>query len=51
MTFKAIEPNSEVRDPSSFGVLELTLSAGSYAWRFVSDPPGGLDDSGSGTCH
>ena len=52
MTFKAaIEPNSEVHDTSSFGFLELTLSAGGYAWRFVSDPPGGLADSGSGACH
>ncbi|MDP9259247.1 MAG: metallophosphoesterase, partial [Actinomycetota bacterium] len=51
MTFKAIEPNSEVHDSSSFGFLDLTLSAGSYAWRFVSDPPGGFADSGSGACH
>ena len=51
MTFKAIEPNSEVHDTSSFGFLELTLGDGAYAWRFVSDPPGGLSDSGSGTCH
>ena len=51
MSFKAIKPNSELHDTSSFGFLELTLSAGSYAWRFVSDPPGGLADSGSGACH
>jgi acid phosphatase type 7 len=51
MTFKAIQPNSEVHDTSSFGFLELTLSDGAYAWKFVSDPPGGFSDSGSGSCH
>ncbi len=51
MKFKAIEANSEVHDTSSFGFLEVTLSDGAYAWKFVSDPPGGLSDSGSGICH
>ena len=52
MTFKAlIQPNSEVHDTSSFGFLALTLGDGAYAWTFVSDPPGGLSDSGTGTCH
>ena len=51
-TFKAaIEPTSEVRDANTFGFLDLTLSDGAYAWKFVSDPPGGFTDSGSGTCH
>ena len=52
MTFKAaIQPNSEVRDTSSFGFLALTLGDGAYSWRFVSDPPGGFSDSGSAACH
>ena len=51
MMFKTIKPNSEVRDTSSFGFLQLTLNADSYSWTFVSDPPGGLSDSGTGTCH
>ena len=51
MNFRAIEPNSEVHDNTSFGFLELTLGDGSYSWRFVSDPPGGFSDSGSGSCH
>ncbi|HET6173104.1 MAG TPA: metallophosphoesterase [Gaiellales bacterium] len=51
MNFKTIEANSVVHDTSSFGFLELTLSEGIYSWRFVSDPPGGFSDSGSGTCH
>ena len=51
MKFKSIEANSEVHDNTSFGFLELTLRDGAYDWKFVSDPPGGLSDSGSGTCH
>jgi hypothetical protein len=52
MTFHATPAaNSEVRDNTSFGFLELTLSNGAYAWRFQPDPPGGFSDSGTGTCH
>ncbi|MDP9259040.1 MAG: hypothetical protein M3Q31_21180 [Actinomycetota bacterium] len=52
MTFKAaIKPNSEVRNNTSFGFLALSLGPGSYAWRFVSVPPGGFSDSGSASCH
>jgi hypothetical protein len=52
MTFHATPAaNSELRDNSTFGFLELTLSSGAYAWRFQPDPPGGFSDSGTGTCH
>jgi hypothetical protein len=52
MTFHATPAaNSEVRDNTSFGFLELTLSNGAYAWSFQPDPPGGFSDSGTGTCH
>jgi acid phosphatase type 7 len=52
MTFKAaIQPNSEVRNNTSFGFLDLSLGTGSYSWRFVSVPPGGFSDSGSASCH
>lgn len=42
---------SEVRNGSTFGVLELTLSADEYRWRFV--PVAGVDftDEGKGRCH
>ena len=40
MNFRAIEPNSEVHDNTSFGFLELTLGDDAYSWSFVSDPPG-----------
>jgi 3',5'-cyclic AMP phosphodiesterase CpdA len=48
--FPHIEPNSEVRDRSTFGVLELTLGVGAYAWRFR-PAVGTLTDSGSARCH
>jgi hypothetical protein len=41
---------SEVRDASSFGVLELTLGEGRYAWRFR-PAVGSLADTGSAACH
>jgi hypothetical protein len=44
-------PNSEVRDNTSFGVLKLTLSAGSYTWEFIPIAGDSFTDSGSGTCH
>jgi hypothetical protein len=52
MTFHAVPAaNSEVRDNSSFGFLELTLSSGAYSWRFVPTAPDTFTDGGSGTCH
>ena len=52
MSFRAnLAANSEARDSSSFGFLELTLSTGAYSWRFVSAPQSGFSDSGSGACH
>jgi hypothetical protein len=46
-----VEPNSEVRDVTTFGVLELTLSDGSYAWRFRPERGGRFTDSGTTACH
>ena len=48
--FPRIAPNSEVRDASSFGVLELTLGSDAYAWRFR-PAVGSFTDSGSTSCH
>ena len=46
----AIAANSVVRNTTTFGVLALTLHAGSYSWNFV--PAGGtFTDSGSASCH
>jgi len=47
----AVAPNSEARNSNTFGVLKLTLSAGSYSWEFVPAAGGTFRDSGSGTCH
>lgn len=45
----AIQPNSEIRDGRTNGVLKLTLAPTSYTWEFV--PAGGsFRDSGSDVC-
>jgi acid phosphatase type 7 len=49
--FTVAAPNSEQRDNSTFGVLEVTLSPGSYEWRFVPEPGNAYTDSGSRPCH
>jgi hypothetical protein len=46
----AIAQNSAARS-DAFGVLKLTLDAGSYSWEFVPVAPGQLGDSGEGSCH
>lgn len=50
--FPTIQPNSEVRDNTSFGVLRMGLHQASYEWQFLSIPGmGGLADRGAGLCH
>ena len=49
-TFPRVAPNSEARDASSLGVLELTLGSDAYAWRFRA-AVGSFSDSGSASCH
>ena len=48
--FGAPITGSQVRHNGSHGVLELTLKATSYSWRFVSVAGGATVDSGSDTC-
>jgi len=50
-TFGTIQPNSEVRDGTTYGVLKLTLHATSYDWQFVPVAGGTFTDSGTGNCH
>jgi hypothetical protein len=50
-TWGTIKANSQVRDVSTYGVLKLTLRAGSYEWRFLPAGGGTFTDSGSGACH
>ncbi len=49
--FGEIEPNSQVRNTGTNGVLKLTLKAGSYEWKFVPVLSETFTDSGSGACH
>jgi hypothetical protein len=45
------EPNSQVRNSNTFGVLELSLHPGSYSWKFEPEPGKTFTDSGAGGCH
>jgi acid phosphatase type 7 len=45
------EPNSEVRDATTYGVLKLTLAADHYAWEFVPVAGGTFTDAGEAACH
>ncbi|KFC67840.1 metallophosphoesterase [Massilia sp. LC238] len=54
--FLQFTPNSEVREASYDGVLELRLLDGAYAWRFLPADPsrvpaGATPDHGRGSCH
>jgi hypothetical protein len=49
--FPVNDPNSEVRDGSTYGVLRLDLHPGAYDRTFLSVQGGSFNDSGSGTCH
>ncbi|HEX2248802.1 MAG TPA: metallophosphoesterase [Gemmatimonadales bacterium] len=46
----AIAEHSAVRS-DAFGILKLTLEAGSYSWQFVPSVPGQFSDSGTGVCN
>ncbi|HET7047345.1 MAG TPA: DNRLRE domain-containing protein [Solirubrobacteraceae bacterium] len=50
-SFGAPLPNSEVRNNSTDGVLELTLHNGSYDWRFAPVAGQSFTDSGTQACH
>jgi acid phosphatase type 7 len=50
-SFASPQPNSEVRDDTSHGVLRLTLHPGSYGWQFVPIAGDSFADSGTASCH
>jgi acid phosphatase type 7 len=50
-SFGTIQPNSEVRNATTYGVLKLTLRTNGYDWQFVPIAGSTFTDSGSGTCH
>ena len=43
--------NSTARSSGAFGVLQLTLRAGRYDWRFLAEPRKRFSDAGSTRCH
>lgn len=48
----SVAANSEVRDNTTFGILELTLHPTGYEWQFVPAAGSGtFTDSGSAPCH
>ena len=49
--FETIKANSQVRKFGVFGVLELTLHAAGYHWRFVPEAGKTFSDSGWAPCH
>jgi hypothetical protein len=49
--FKTIHAGSQVRNTTTYGVLELTLGADSYSWSFVPVTGGTFTDSGTTDCH
>lgn len=51
--YGTIQPNSVVRDNTTYGVLRLTLRQGSYDWQYLPAQHAGngtFTDKGSGTC-
>jgi hypothetical protein len=49
--FWATQPNSEVRQSGTYGVLKLTLRAHSYGWQFIPVAGGAFTDSGETATH
>jgi acid phosphatase type 7 len=50
-SFGTVQPNSEVRNNTTFGVLKLTLHPTSYDWKFVPVAGKTFTDSGTTSCH
>jgi acid phosphatase type 7 len=44
-------PNSRAHNDDTFGVLKLTLSPRSYAWKFLPEAGKSFTDAGSAVCH
>jgi acid phosphatase type 7 len=47
----AIQPNSQVINNATYGVLRLTLGAGTYSWQFHPVAGQTFTDTGTGSCH
>jgi hypothetical protein len=46
-----LQPNSQVFNGSTYGVLKLNLFAGGYSWDFVPVAGASFTDSGQASCH
>jgi acid phosphatase type 7 len=49
--FATAQPNSQVRNNSTWGVLQMTLHSGSYDWSFKPSQASSFTDSGTTACH
>ena len=49
--FGTIQPNSEVRNNNTYGVVKFTLHSNSYDWQFVPQAGKTFTDSGTTACH
>ena len=47
----SVQPNSQVRNTDTYGVLKLTLHPTSYDWQFVPEAGKTFNDSGTTSCH
>jgi hypothetical protein len=47
---QTVQPGSQVRNSDTYGVLKLTLNAGSYTWKFVPVAGKTFTDSGTDSC-
>jgi calcineurin-like phosphoesterase family protein len=47
----ALEPNSQVSNGATYGILAVTLHAHSFDWRFIPEPGETFTDSGTQACH
>jgi hypothetical protein len=50
-SFGPAQPNSEVRNTGTYGLIKLTLRPGSFDWQFVPVAGFTFTDSGSQSCH
>jgi hypothetical protein len=47
---KTVAPHSEVRDTSTYGVLQMVLSPGRYDWTFIPVAGHSFTDTGTTAC-
>jgi hypothetical protein len=47
----AIDPNSQVHNNTTYGILKLTLRSTSYDWQFIPVSGSSFTDSGTTACH